>query len=94
MNEKKIVRIWGGLGNQLFQYFGKFLEKNFKQQVIFNIEWFNKNNKRKYILDHLLKFENKTSSEKINFVENLKNYRTEKLYKYLCKKILIFYLEQ
>ena len=52
MNEKKIVRIWGGLGNQLFQYSFEILEKNFKQRVIFNIEWFNKNNKRKYILDH------------------------------------------
>ena len=51
MSNNKIIRIWGGLGNQLFQYsYGKFLEKKLEKEILFNIEWFNQSNKRRFIL--------------------------------------------
>ena len=57
MSNKKIIRIWGGLGNQLFQYsYGKYLKQNFNSDILFNIEWYDKNIKRKFILKDILNF--------------------------------------
>ena len=72
-NEKKIIELKGGIGNQLFQFaFGQYL-KSQKKEVIFNNNWFN-DNERKFLLDKFIK--NLTSadieSSKRNFIPNEK----------------------
>ena len=45
----KIVKIKGGLGNQLFQYsFALFLKEKFGLKVILDISWFQKQTKRNF----------------------------------------------
>ena len=74
MSNNKIIRIWGGLGNQLFQYsYGKFLEKKLEKEILFNIEWFNQSNKRRFILKDILKFTNETSEKKISLIQKVAN---------------------
>jgi hypothetical protein len=87
MKNKKNIRIWGGLGNQLFQYaFGKYLEKKFKIEVSYNISWYNKVNSRKFILDKIINFQNKVIEKEESYFDKLINYKTEKIFKYLVKK--------
>ena len=87
MSNNKIIRIWGGLGNQLFQYsYGKFLEEKLEKEILFNIEWFNQSNNRRFILQDILKFTNETSEKKISLIQKVANYRMENTYKYLSKK--------
>lgn len=41
-----IVRLWGGIGNQLFQYsFGEFLREKYQVDVIYDIASFGKSDK-------------------------------------------------
>jgi len=43
-----VVKIYGGLGNQIFQYiFGKYIEKKFSCDVVFDFYYFEKFNYRK-----------------------------------------------
>lgn len=89
LSNYKIIRIWGGLGNQLYQYaFGRFLEKNFNYNIVFNLNYYsNANTSRKFILKKILKnFDYETVNIRENFFQKLLNYRTEKFYKYLVKK--------
>jgi hypothetical protein len=91
MTTKKIIRIWGGLGNQLFQYsFGKFLEKEHDCTVSYNINWFSEQSKRKFVLDKVLKINNEIIDKKDNFVDRILNYKIEKFYKALIKKNFLF----
>jgi len=74
-----VVKIYGGLGNQIFQYiFGKYIEKKFNCDVVFDFYYFEKYNYRKPSLQKIvenvntlidydihLKF-NPTNSFKIN----------------------------
>jgi hypothetical protein len=83
-----VVKIYGGLGNQIFQYiFGKYLEKKFNTDVVFDFYYFAKFNFRKPSLLNIIKdvktlsdFEihynfNPTKSFKINSIWNkYKNY--------------------
>ena len=56
LSNNKTIKIWGGLGNQLFQYaFGKYLEKNFIYNISFNISFYNNElSKKKFNLNDLL----------------------------------------
>ena len=86
MKNKKFIRVWGGLGNQLFQYaFGKFLENKFDLEILYNLEWYNKINSRKFILDKIINFENKIIEKEENYLDKLLNYKLERIYKYLVK---------
>ena len=85
--------MWGGLGNQLYQYaFGKFLERNFNYNIIFNLNYYsNTITSRKFILKKILKnFDYETVNIRENFFQKLLNYRTEKLYKYLINDMLLY----
>ena len=87
MSNEKIIRIWGGLGNQLFQYaFGKFLEKNYNYHIKFNLNWFKQQKHRKFLLNELLVFKNELVYEDDTFIDKIQNYKTENLYTYLVKK--------
>ena len=84
----KPIRIWGGLGNQLFQFaLAKFLEKNFKYKVYFNINSYNNEpNSRKFLLkDIMYNFDYEVVNFEENYLYKLLNYKTENLYKHLIK---------
>ncbi|MCK9273189.1 alpha-1,2-fucosyltransferase [Candidatus Gracilibacteria bacterium] len=50
-----IVKISGGLGNQLFQYaFGLFLENSSKEKVLFDVSFYKKNKERKLEIEILI----------------------------------------
>jgi hypothetical protein len=43
-----VIKIQGGLGNQLFQYaFAIFLKKNLEAKINLDLSWFENNNLRK-----------------------------------------------
>lgn len=51
-----VVKIYGGLGNQIFQYiFGKYIEKKFSCDVVFDFYYFEKFNYRKPNLPKIVK---------------------------------------
>ncbi len=55
----RVVKISGGLGNQMFQYvFGQYLSKKYSEKVYYDIDWYKniKPSKRMYNLE-LLKFD-------------------------------------
>ena len=57
----RIVKLSGGLGNQMFQYvFGQYISKKYKEKVYYDVEWY-KNQKSKKKLSkrnlELLKFD-------------------------------------
>ena len=91
MSKEKIVRIWGGLGNQLFQYsFCKYLERNFDYKIKLNLNWFYGQNQRKFILNDYLKIDYELINEDDCFKDKILNYKTENIYKYFIKKNIRF----
>ena len=91
MDSNKIIKIWGGLGNQLFQYsYAKYLEKKLDKKILFNIEWFKHSNNRKFILNEILRLTNQTSEKEISLLDKIINYRTERTYKFFCKRKINF----
>ena len=49
----RVVKISGGLGNQMFQYvFGKYLSKKYNEKIYYDVDWY-KNLKKKKILYNL-----------------------------------------
>lgn len=55
----RVVKISGGLGNQMFQYvFGKYLSKKYNEKIYYDVDWYKnlKKKKRLYNLE-LLKFD-------------------------------------
>jgi len=55
----KIIKISGGLGNQMFQYvFGQYLSKKFNKKVYYDVNWYkNKNPKKRLYNFELSKFD-------------------------------------
>ena len=53
----RVVKISGGLGNQMFQYvFGKYLSKKYNEKIYYDVDWYKNLKKRLYNLE-LLKFD-------------------------------------
>ena len=92
MKNKKIIRIWGGLGNQLFQYaFAKFLEKKFNYSISLNINWYSNQTYRNFNLEKLINIEYEIVNRKDKFLDKVLNYKLEKFYKNLMKKNIMLY---
>ena len=46
----KIVKISGGLGNQMLQYvYGQHLSKKYKEKIYYDIEWYKNQKKNLYL---------------------------------------------
>jgi hypothetical protein len=88
-NHTKVVRIKGGLGNQLFQYsFSLFLSKILSVNIDLDISWFDNQNLRKFQLDQVINnlsfnIKNKTNN---SIFEKLVNYRLESFHNFCFKK--------
>ena len=78
----KIVKIKGGLGNQLFQYsFALFLKEKFGLKVILDISWFKKQTKRNFILPEFVNIRlDVVELKKSSLIAKIVNYRTEDLF--------------
>ena len=63
MSNNKIIRIWGGLEINFSIFLWKIFRKKLEKEILFNIEWFNQSNKRRFILKDILKFTNETSEK-------------------------------
>lgn len=84
-----IIKLQGGLGNQLFQYaIGRTLEKRYKKEVKYDLSFYSNNKKftpRSYLLDNFNTAVKIASDREIN--------ETRPIFSYLIKKIInkIFY---
>jgi len=78
----KIVKIKGGLGNQLFQYsFALFLKKKFNLKVLLDISWFKQQTKRNFILPNFVNITlDIVELENDSLITKIINYRTESLF--------------
>ena len=79
-----VVRVFGGLGNQLFQYvFGVYLNKTFGIDVTYDIEHYSSNNLREFVLENYgisLQKSNKNINSKFY---KFKSLTINKLYNYI-----------
>lgn len=87
----KIVKIKGGLGNQLFQYsFALYLKENYGLNVLLDISWFKDQKKRKFILPEFVNSRlDVTELKNYSMTTKVLNYRTEGFFtrKLLRKKL-------
>ncbi len=94
-----IVKIIGGLGNQLFQYaFGKAIEKKLGKNVYYDISEFSYYDLRNFELHHFnveLKFASKESERELNNFKNRLLFRISRILKIeeLVFKYLSYYRE-
>ena len=86
--KNKIIKIKGGLGNQLFQIaFAEYLKNQFKLNIKLDISWFKNQKKRSFLIDDFLikpKFE--IINYNNNFIDKVFSYRSENLISTLLKK--------
>ena len=56
-SKNKIIKIKGGLGNQLFQIaFAEYLKNQFKLNIKLDISWFKNQKKRSFLIDDSIIF--------------------------------------
>lgn len=77
------IKIWGGLGNQLFQYaFGYALSKEYKDDLFLDIEFYDKQYKyvgiRKFNLD-MLKCNTKIASKRRGIIKILESFLVNRI---------------
>lgn len=70
-----IVKVWGGIGNQLFQYvFGQYLKYKFKQEVFYDNNSFITNDKLRkpelYAIDAEIAYDNRCNFSKYRGIKN------------------------
>jgi hypothetical protein len=85
--DNKIVKIKGGLGNQLFQYsLALYLKKKFNFKVKIDISWFETQNKRSFVLPEYLNLDfDVIIDNKKYFSDKILSYRSEKLITHMLK---------
>lgn len=90
----KIVKIKGGLGNQLFQYsFAVFIKELFNIDVMLDLSWFKNQKKRQFILPDFVDISLFATSEQNNYstISKILNYRSEFIFtKMILNKKLPF----
>ena len=92
----KIVKIKGGIGNQLFQYaFFKFLSSR-GFEVELDVSWYhqvkisNSLTKRELYLNKILNNFPKISNHKTSIKDKILSYKSEKLQSYFAKKDIFY----
>lgn len=84
-----IVKIIGGLGNQMFQYaFGKFIEKKYHQELLYDLNDFTFYKTNPFLLDKLIVNIPKVSSKDLS--EYLSSYNSSLFGLFKSKKWKIF----
>lgn len=79
--DNKIIKIKGGLGNQLFQYsLALYLKKEFNHKIVLDISWFDTQNKRNFNLPEYINLDfDIIANKNENFLDKILSYRSEKL---------------
>ena len=87
-----VVKIQGGLGNQLFQYaFAVFLKKNLEAKIDLDLSWFENQNLREFQLNQVLINVNFNQVKlNIGIFNKILNYKSELLITYLAKHKYFF----
>ena len=86
----KIVKISGGLGNQMLQYvYGQYLSKKYKEKIYYDIEWY-KNQKKNLYLRNFELFKFDIDIKIIKRKKNLLKYNKIEKFIYLLKGLLFF----
>jgi hypothetical protein len=86
----KIVKISGGLGNQMLQYvYGQYLSKKYREKIYYDIEWYKKKRKKKNL--YLRNFELAKFDIDIKIVKkkHLLKYNKFEKFIYLLKGLLL-----
>ena len=82
-----IVRVYGGLGNQLFQInFGHFLHEKFNQKVYFDFSFFKTQGVRKPLVKSILNDINQPPKNITESFIKFKSFRLNQLYNKLFNK--------
>jgi len=86
----KIVKISGGLGNQMLQYvYGEYLSKKYKEKIYYDIEWY-KNQKKNLYLRNFELFKFDIDIKIVKGKKHLLKYNKIEKFIYLLKGLLFF----
>jgi len=86
----KIVKISGGLGNQMLQYvYGEYLSKKYKEKIYYDIEWY-KNQKKNLYLRNFELFKFDIDIKIVKGQKHLLKYNKIEKFIYLLKGLLFF----
>ena len=80
MKSKAIIKVQGGLGNQLFQYLYFLKIRPLHPDIFFDLSNFHSNTDRKFYLNHLIKENLKTSSSPITTTLEKFSYKLKRKY--------------
>lgn len=82
-----IVRVYGGLGNQLFQYaFGIFLQEKFNQKIYFDFSFYKSNFHRAPSILKIINNINQSPESLSNSFVKFKSFRINRLYNRIFNK--------
>lgn len=82
-----VVRVYGGLGNQLFQYaFGIFLQEKFNQKIYFDFSFYNSNTHRAPSILKIINNLNQSPEPLSNSFIKFKSFKLNRLYNRIFNK--------
>ena len=82
-----VIRVYGGLGNQLFQYaFGIFLQEKFNQKIYFDFSFYNSNTHRAPSILKIINNLNQSPESLSNSFVKFNSFRVNRLYNRIFNK--------